>query len=73
MPKTNRREGRYGTNAVAGPQSKHIASERINADIDAFVRRGGAIEVLGTTQTFKRLEVNPNETRPITPAAPTKR
>lgn len=34
---------------------REAASERISADIDAFLRRGGAIEVLGTTQTLKRL------------------
>lgn len=35
--------------------SREAASERISADIDAFLRRGGAIEVLGTTQMLKRL------------------
>lgn len=66
MSKSNvwapRRQNDAGDHRV----SREAASERITADIDAFLRRGGAIEVLGTTQMLKRLSQLP---KPETAAA----
>ena len=38
-----------------GDRDKPGASDRIRADIEAFLQRGGTIDVLGTTRTLSRI------------------
>ncbi|CAA9329587.1 MAG: hypothetical protein AVDCRST_MAG71-1714 [uncultured Lysobacter sp.] len=46
--------------------SRDLTSEAIEAHLAAFRRAGGKVEVLGVTQTLKKIEM------PAAPAAPAK-
>lgn len=35
---------------------KRVASQRISADVEAFERSGGEVEVLGTTRVLKKID-----------------
>ena len=54
--------------ARKGGQTGGLTRERIAADLDAFRRAGGKIEVLGVTQALKK--ITPDEAAP--PPAPAK-
>ena len=50
-----------------------LTREAIEADLDAFRKAGGKIEVLGVTRHFTRIGIEPGATPPDTPPAPAKR
>jgi len=52
-----------------------VTHERIAADIEAFRKAGGKIEVLGVTRSLLRVGVEPGDPAPSMPAkpAPTRR
>lgn len=54
-----------------GPASNHLTSERIEADLAAFRKAGGKVEVLGTTHTLKKLSEVPAQaaTQPARPSS----
>ena len=57
-------------------QGASLTHERIAADLDAFRKSGGRIEVLGVTRTLQRIDpgVDPTPSRPAgTPAAKSRR
>lgn len=43
------------------PAASHIARERIAADVEAFQKRGGKIERLGTTKIFHHIDADNDE------------
>ena len=47
-----------------------VTHERIAADIEAFRKAGGEIEVLGVTRSLLRIGVEPGEPAPSLPAKP---
>ena len=58
--------------AAKNPGMTH---ERIAADLDAFRKAGGKIEVLGVTRSLLRVGIEPGDAAPAMPAkpAPTRR
>lgn len=82
MP-TTKKKTQHATAPAAVPPSKtsHLFSSRksndrspvthegLAADIEAFRKAGGKIEVLGVTRTLLRVGVEPGEAQPA-PAAP---
>ena len=62
--------------APAKGQGASLTHERIAADLDAFRKSGGRIEVLGVTRTLQRIDpgVDPSPSRPAAaPAAKSRR
>jgi hypothetical protein len=47
-----------------------LTHERVAADIEAFRKGGGKIEVLGVTRTLLRVGVEPGDSAPAMPAKP---
>ena len=52
-----------------------VTHERVAADIEAFRKAGGKIEVLGVTRSLLRVGIEPGDAAPAMPAkpAPTRR
>ena len=48
-----------------------ITHERLAADLEAFRKAGGKIEVLGITRALHRIDADPSGAPPATPAKPT--
>ena len=50
-----------------------VTHERVAADIEAFRKAGGKIEVLGVTRNLQRIGVEPDAAPATPPPAPAKR
>lgn len=55
--------------AKKGDGRSAITHERLAADMEAFRKAGGKIEVLGVTQALRRIEPSANPAPAATPAA----
>jgi len=44
-----------------GPNPRQVTSARISADLEAFQKAGGRIEVLGVTRVLTKIDAPPKE------------
>lgn len=47
---------RQGRNGAEAGSDKRLTSERISADLAAFRKSGGRVEVLGVTRVLKKID-----------------
>ncbi len=55
-----------------GERAAAVTSESITADLEAFHKTGGEIEVLGVTRTLSRIGVSADDPPLAAPAKPTR-
>lgn len=54
----------------AADTGRKLTSERIEADLEAFEKSGGEVEVLGTTRVLTKVDELPADQVPLPAAAP---